>query len=136
MVTSHFSVKSKFFLKINPSKIILKAVSVLFPNMVKNRCTAILFALKRNVMGLIILLIFSISTIKGRKTLEVLCGIKWENMCLVWLSHPNSKKNTQRGILIVRVSPINIIFKIKIKSLRNIIVLPVKRLETNRFLNS
>jgi hypothetical protein len=70
-------------------------------------------------------------------------------MCLAWLIHPKSIKETHRGALIDRVrikcldavkiygnSPIKLFIKINKKSPINSIVLPLKASGPKRFLNS
>lgn len=63
----------------------------LFPISDINRCPAIMFAVNRtaNDPGRIILLILSIITINGIKTLGVPVGTKWQNIILVFFVHPN-----------------------------------------------
>jgi len=56
-----------------------------------------------NVNGRITFLIDSIKTIKGIKSVGVLWGTKWANMCLIWLIQPNIMKVTHKGSLRVKV---------------------------------
>lgn len=63
-----------------------------FPNKVRSKCPAIIFAANRmaKVPGRIIFLIVSIHTINGISIGGVPWGTKWANMWMVLLIHPNS----------------------------------------------
>lgn len=62
----------------------------IFPNRVKSKWPAIIFAVKRTVkvMGRIIFLMVSIQIIKGIKIIGVPWGTKCLNMWLVLFNHP------------------------------------------------
>lgn len=77
----------------------------ILPNNVKIKWPAIILADRRTakVKGRIILLIDSIQTIKGIKTLGVPKGTRWANICLVLLIHPYNIKVNQSGKEIVSV---------------------------------
>lgn len=123
----------------------------MFPNKVKSRWPAIIFAERRTarVPGRIIFLIVSIITIKGIKTEGVPWGTKWANICLELLIHPNNIKLNQRGKAKVRVrviwlvlvkiygnNPKKLLNKIKVNKEININVVPLNLLIPNNVLNS
>jgi hypothetical protein len=129
----------------------LDAIAVWLPRRVIKRCPATIFAISRTarVPGRIKFLIVSISTINGMSGPGVLWGTRWANMCLVWLTHPNSIKEIHRGSLRVRVivkwleavkmygnNPIKLFSKMNRNRLINRVVLPWKDSGPNKFLNS
>lgn len=60
------------------------------PSRESSRCPATMFAVSRthSVIGRIMFLTSSISTMKFIKVNGVPCGTMWDNMCLVLLIHP------------------------------------------------
>lgn len=106
------------------------------PRRDNNKCPAIILAVKRidSVIGRIISLIDSIITIKGIKSQGVLDGVKWENISVVNLIHPNNiipnhkvKENDKQNLIWLEAvkingnNPIKLLNKIIIKSLKKII---------------
>lgn len=79
--------------------------AVWFPKRVIKRCPAIILAARRTakVPGRIILLMVSITTMKGIRAAGVLWGTKWANMCLEWFTQPNNIKETHKGAANVKV---------------------------------
>lgn len=77
-------------MKISLSKMILEAAAVWFPRRVIKRCPATMFAISRTerVIGRIILLIDSISTIKGIRAEGVPDGTIWANIWFMLFTHP------------------------------------------------
>lgn len=69
------------------------------PKSVKSKWPAIILAASRiaKVPGRIILLIVSITTIKGIRAAGVPWGTKWANICWVWLIQPKIIKVIQSG---------------------------------------
>lgn len=76
-----------------------------FPNNVRSKCPAIIFAANRiaSVPGRIMFLIVSIHTINGIKTGGVPWGTKCANMWIVLLIHPNIINLIHSGIAKARV---------------------------------
>lgn len=70
-----------------------------FPNNVRRRWPAIMFAARRiaKVPGRITLLTVSIHTIKDIKATGVPWGTKWANIWFVWLIHPYNIKESHKG---------------------------------------
>lgn len=100
MIATADSNNSKIICVINRRLIIIKDKEFPeFPRRVKSRCPAIMLAVSRiaKVPGRIKLLIDSIQTIKGINTLGVPWGIKWANICWVWLNQPKIIKDNQSG---------------------------------------
>jgi hypothetical protein len=99
MATADSNIKSKSWVKINKEINIVDKEFPVFPNKVKSKCPAIIFAESRTakVPGRITFLIVSIITIKGIKTEGVPWGTKWANICFVLLIQPNNIKLSQRG---------------------------------------
>lgn len=71
----------------------------MFPKSVRSKWPAIIFAASRTakVPGRIIFLTVSIKTINGARVFGVPRGTKWANICLVWLNHPYTINETQKG---------------------------------------
>lgn len=105
MATALSKVRRRIWVTIKPAKRMLEARAVWFPKRVISRWPATILAISRTdrVMGRIIFLTDSISTIKGIRTEGVLWGTIWANMWLVWLSQPYTIKVSQRGKARVRV---------------------------------
>lgn len=90
MATADSKDKRRSCVKIKKDNIIVDIEFPVFPNSVKRRWPAIIFAERRiaRVPGRIIFLIVSINTINGIRIVGVPWGIKWINMCFVLFSQP------------------------------------------------
>lgn len=99
MATAASKDNNKSCVIINNENITVLNEFPVFPNKVKRRCPAIMFAVNRTakVPGRIIFLIVSIMTIKGINTEGVPWGTKWANICFELFNHPISIKLIHKG---------------------------------------
>lgn len=102
IATADSRVKRIIWIKINSGVKIIINLGPKFPNKVRSKWPAIIFAVNRivNVIGRIIFLIDSIKIINGIRILGVPWGTKWVNIWLVILIQPNNIILIQRGSVI------------------------------------
>lgn len=99
IATADSRVNKRSWEKTNKETKIVDKLFPVFPNNVKRRCPAIIFADKRiaRVPGRITFLIVSIRTINGINTKGVPCGTMCANICFVLFNQPNNIKLIHKG---------------------------------------
>lgn len=99
IATAASKIRRRICEKIKIDKIDNDRPGPVFPNNVKSKWPAIIFAASRTarVPGRIIFLTVSINTINGIRAGGVPWGTKCANICCVWFTHPKNIRLSQRG---------------------------------------